>query len=241
MKYFLVDNKIREIEFKKLEEFGKVVKLPKINTVYEEISGHADISFCALKNNLVVAKEREKFINELFEKENILEINVIYGENVLKENYPFDIKFNVCIVGNYAIHNFEYTDKKLKEMLVKNGYELIDIKQGYTNCSIAIIDDNSIITCDKGIYNALKNTNLNILYLDYIPYIKLIKRDAYSKMDGFIGGAISKINDNKVVVFGELDKIDKNNQIRKFIEERKIEIIDFKGLDVIDYGGMIVI
>ena len=34
-------------------------------------------------------------------------------------------------------------------------------------------------------------------------------------------------------------KVDKDNKIRKFITDRKLKIIDFKGLDVVDYGGIL--
>ena len=44
---------------------------------------------------------------------------------------------------------------------------------------------------------------------------------------------------NKIIVFGDLDKIDFQNKIRSFIHERNLEVIEFKGLDVIDYGGLI--
>lgn len=57
-------------------------------------------------------------------------------------------------------------------------------------------------------------------------------------MTGFIGGAMGKIG-NSIIVFGDLDKIDKDNKIRKFITDRKLKIIDFKGLDVVDYGGIL--
>ena len=57
-------------------------------------------------------------------------------------------------------------------------------------------------------------------------------------MTGFIGGAISRLDDY-VIVFGDLEKIDKNNIIRSYITKKGLEIIDFKGLDVIDYGGII--
>ena len=69
--------------------------------------------------------------------------------------------------------------------------------------------------------------------------IKLLdEKSNYSKMNGFIGGAIGKI-DNKIIVFGDLSKIDTNNKIRMFVESKNYELIDFNGLDVIDYGGII--
>ena len=78
-----------------------------------------------------------------------------------------------------------------------------------------------------------------MLLLDYTPDIKLKNEYGnYSNMSGFIGGAIGKV-DNNIIVFGDLDKIDKDNKIRNFIESRNLKIIDFKGLDVIDYGGIV--
>ena len=77
-----------------------------------------------------------------------------------------------------------------------------------------------------------------MLCLDYEPNIKLLNKNGYSNRNGFIGGAISRIGNN-IVIFGELSKIDPNNIIRDFITKRKLNIIEFKGLDVIDYGGVI--
>ena len=58
-------------------------------------------------------------------------------------------------------------------------------------------------------------------------------------MNGFVGGAISILDENNVVIFGDLNKINKNEKIKKFILLKKKNIIDFKNLDVVDYGGMI--
>ena len=48
------------------------------------------------------------------------------------------------------------TDSKIKAELLEQGYELINTTQGYTNCSIAVIDDNSAIVADKGLYKILQ-------------------------------------------------------------------------------------
>ena len=154
-------------------------------------------------------------------------------------HYPEDIKYNVCVLGNYAIHNFKYTDKVVLKLLEENGYELINVEQGYSNCSIAVIDNNSVITTDKKIAEKLIANNFSVLLLDYTPDIKLKDEYGnYSSMTGFIGGAIGKV-DNNIIVFGDLSKIDRDNKIRDFIKSRKLNLIDFKGLNVIDYGGIV--
>ena len=152
--------------------------------------------------------------------------------------YPFDIKYNVCIIGNKAIHNLKYTDEILKKELFNKGFELINTTQGYTNCSIAVIDDRSAIVTDKGLNKILQKNGIDTLYLSNELDIKLLNGKQYSNKRGFIGGCISRIN-NKIIVFGELKKIDPENKIREFIKKRNLEIIEFCGLDVIDYGGLI--
>ena len=41
------------------------------------------------------------------------------------------------------------------------------------------------------------------------------------------------------MVFGDLEKIDYNNAIKEFIISKNLNLIDFKGMDVIDYGGIV--
>lgn len=119
--------------------------------------------------------------------------------------------------------------------------EKIQISQGYANCSIAIIGEKSAIVTDANIAETLKKFDIDVLYLDYVPDIKLLgKNNEYSQMNGFIGGAMGRI-ENKIIVFGELKKIDKQGKIKKFIQKYNLEIVDFEGLDVIDYGGILVV
>ena len=144
----------------------------------------------------------------------------------------------LCIIGKKAIHNFQHTDTKVKRELTKNGYERINTTQGYTNCSIAVIDDNSAIVTDKGLYKILQAHGIDTLFINKELDIKLLNGKQYSNKKGFIGGCISKIG-NSIIIFGDLDKIDTNRRIREFIQQRGLEIIEFKGLDVVDYGGVL--
>ena len=155
--------------------------------------------------------------------------------------YPEDIKYNVCQIGKNTIHNFKFTDRKIQEIINTENLRKIQVSQGYSNCSIAVLNENSAITTDLKIAENLERQKINLLYLENITNIKLLdKNNKFSEMSGFIGGAVGKIDD-KIIVFGDLSRIDEDNKIRKFIKQRKLEIIDFKGLDVIDYGGIITI
>lgn len=233
----IVDNRIRKIEMEFLNKLDRnILALPSINNVYEEISSHVDIYISKIKDTLIIEKAMYDNI-----KEKVLDndICIVRGNETVKNPYPNDILYNVCIIGNNAIHNFKYTDKKLLEIIDKKGLNKININQGYSNCSIAVIDDNSAIVSDKKIANMLQEYGIDTLYIDEKLDIKLLdKKGNYSKMSGFIGGAIERM-ENNVIVFGDLNKIDKENKIRNFITSRNLNVIDFKGFDVIDYGGII--
>ncbi len=234
MKYAIIDERMRQVEKEFFEEQKyRLIEIKKNANLYPEISSHVDIHICKIGESLVIEPTQYNNI-----KNSLNNYNIIKGLEKVQAKYPSDIKYNVCIIGKKAIHNFQYTEPQIKIELDKQKYELINTSQGYTNCSIAVIDENSAIVTDKGLYKILQKHNIDVLFLEYEPDIKLLLNERYSNKRGFIGGAISRI-ENSIIVFGDLNKIDKNNKIRNFILKKNLEIIDFKNLEVIDYGGLI--
>lgn len=233
-KYVIIDSRMRDLEKEKLLEFGyKLIELHSNSLVYDEISSHVDI-FCAkIKDKIILDKSIYYDIKSRINNDNIL-----FGQAILSCKYPLDIPYNVCSVGNYVIHNFKYTDKVISSVIEEYNLEKIDISQGYSNCSIAVINDNSVIVNDKKIADILIAKGLDVLYLNYKLDIKLLNGEEYSNMNGFIGGAISRLGED-IIVFGDLNKIDRYGKIREFIISKEINIIEFKDLDVIDYGGIL--
>lgn len=230
-KSLIIDSRMRDVEKDKLIDLGyELLEIIKNEEIYEEISSHVDIFACKVGKKIVI--EPSQYI-KMHQNE-----SCIKGQSKVKSKYPEDIKYNVCIIGKKAIHYFEYTDEILKQELINNGYELINTKQGYTNCSIAVIDNNSAIVTDKGLFKILKAHGIDVLFIQEELDIKLFNENKYSDKKGFIGGCISRIG-NKIIVFGDLNKIDEKQKIRNFINRKGLEIIEFKGLDVIDYGGII--
>ena len=235
MKNIIIDERMRKIEKQTLREHGyNLIEIKHNSDLYEEISSHVDIFICKIEDKLIIEPSQYENV-----KCQILsEYKIEKGKECIGTQYPNDIKYNVCTIGKKAIHNFQYTEPSIKEALIEQNFELINTTQGYTNCSIAIIDEKSAIVTDKGLYKILQKHSIDVLYLEYEPDIKLLNGNTYSNKKGFIGGVMSKIDDN-IVITGDLNKIDQNNIIRNFIKSKNMNIIEFEGLDVIDYGGII--
>lgn len=229
----IVDKKIRKCEEEYLKSLGyNIWKVENSNNVYDEISSHADIFFTKLNDKIVVEPTFYDKLNSCYDK-------CIKGNSILREEYPFDIAYNVCQIGRNVIHNFKYTDKKVMEIIKDEKLNMININQGYSNCSIAVIDENSAIVTDKKISDILKKNNIDVLLIEDKIDIKLLKNNnEYSNMSGFIGGCIARLDD-KIIIFGDRKYIDRNNKIEEFVKRRKLKLVDFKNIPVIDYGGIV--
>lgn len=131
----VIDSRMREIEKEYLSRFGDLIEILPQDSVYEEISGHPDIFFTKLNNFLFRAPNLEMKVG-------------ISGEDMVGFNYPEDIRYNVCQVGNFVVHNFKYTDKRVLEYINENGFEKVQVNQGYSNCSTCVISNNACITSD---------------------------------------------------------------------------------------------
>ena len=55
MRTLIIDERIRDIEQAYLEQYFNIVKIPLSNDVYDEISGHSDIFYCKINNQIIEA------------------------------------------------------------------------------------------------------------------------------------------------------------------------------------------
>lgn len=218
MKSLLIDSRVRDVEYEFLSKYFNVTKIPLSKDVYEEISGHSDIFYCKLHNKIICAPNAP-----------IIEKEFTIGEKIVGTNYPNDVPYNACQIGKFIVGS-KYTEQCINPNII--------VKQGYTKCSICVTSDKSCITSDRGIDKILKKNGIDSTFIEE-NNIKLLKKDgSYSNMKGFIGGA-SFVFENKFVLFGDIEKLENKEKIIKHLAKYNLELINFKGLEVNDYGGAI--
>ena len=224
----IIDSRMRNEEKEYLKKYGELIEIECQDCVYDEISAHPDIFFCKINDQIFQAP------NLKLEKQ----LKTQKGSSSVGKQYPDDVKYNICQLGKKIIHNFKYTDSLVNDYINSIGLEKINIKQGYTKCSIAVTSENSCITSDEGIYKTLQKENIDVLLLrDEIIHLQ-DKNKNITNMNGFIGGS-SCIIDNKFILFGDSDKLNSKSKLVDFLNKQKLELIDFKNLEIIDYGGVI--
>lgn len=215
----IIDERIRKEEYEYLKQFFNIQKLPLSKDVYDEISGHSDIFYCKLNNEVICAP------NSI-----IKEKGFRIGNKSVEKNYPNDVLYNACQIGEFIVGS-KYTDISIPVD--------IQVRQGYVKCSIVVTSKNSCITTDEWIAKKLIMYSIDALYINE-NNINLLDRDGNkSTINGFIGGA-TFIFDNKFVLFGDIDKLSNREKVISHINKYNLELVDFKGLDILDYGGGLV-
>ena len=147
--------------------------------------------------------------------------------------YPDDILLNSAIINEAIICKTDKTSKHLLQFAENNNFNILNSKQGYSKCSICIVNENAIITEDNGIVRLLKNSQINVLKIE-ADFIKLSESHS-----GFLGGASGKIGKNKIFFNGNLEEHPSYQEIINFLDLYNVKPFYDKSYKLTDIGSII--
>ncbi|GFZ30537.1 hypothetical protein CSC2_10630 [Clostridium zeae] len=229
MNYCFVDYRILPEEEKNLRSLNVVmIKVPRCKNLYPAIDGHPDIQLNILDNNTVLVHKdmSEDFIVE-FKKTGL---NQVFSDKSLSSKYPEDIILNAVNLKNTFIHNIKFTDKMLLKYIEHKT--LINVTQGYTKCSCAVISERAIITSDIKIYKELISKDFDVLLL---PPGDI---DLPGLNYGFIGGTCGLLSERELVFYGNLKNYKYGELVLSFLNKHQIKPIFLSDTPLVDRGSL---
>lgn len=228
----IIDKRANNEIKKNLTSYGlKIIETCECKELYDSISYHPDIVIHPITpKKVVVAPNVYDYYKDIL---SFYDIEAIKGEKKLARNYPDNIAYNVARISRYAIHNTKYTDEKLKYYLNKEDIDFINVKQGYSKCSSAIIGNNAIITSDMSIYKELTKYNIDVLLIQE-GHIELPGLN-----HGFIGGATGMLSERDLLIAGEIAQHPSYLKIINFLKKHNVNPIILSNHTIIDIGSII--
>ena len=206
----------------------KVVSVAENKFLDAPVSKHADILANYVGKSIFLVDENQVELCSFIKNND--------GKSVVIENikspYPNDCLLNFADIGDYIICNKSILSEQIVKHLPQK--EIIDVKQGYSKCSVCICKQNTVITDDISIYNAL-------LQYDYINSL-LVEKGSVSinKYNyGFIGGCCGLIDKDLLLFNGDLSTHIDFDKIEKFLYDNNVKYIDIKGKPLTDIGSII--
>jgi len=233
IKTLIIDYRTSEEEKRTLISLGyNILICPPCEKLYDAVCGHPDMLMHIIDDKIVLHKDTPKsFIDSIYN----LGFKVHLSHFHLESTYPEDIILNAINISNLFVHSISCTDKLLIDIAIDSGRKLINVKQGYTKCSTAIVNNHSIITSDKVIASVFNNEHFDVLLLPpgdiELPGLNY----------GFIGGTCGLIEENVLAFYGDLEYYAYGKDVLSFLKKHNVEPLFLRKGKLIDRGSILCI
>lgn len=229
-KKVIIDSRMSEKCRAALKKFGyEMILMPEVQILDTPICAHPDMSVLKLGDKWFAAQDVHDEFTFLDNSEFISRAD----ETQNKLFYPFDVAFNGAVVGKRLICNSKYISNRISDYALKHGFEIVDVKQGYTKCSVCVVDENSVITEDNGVADKCAKVGIDVLLLK----THSVKLNGYA--NGFFGGCSGKLSDGKLVFAGCIEHHPEYDAILNFCISRGVKPVSLSDECLYDVGSIV--
>ncbi len=205
----------------------KVVPIQQNPLLDEPVSRHADILANYIGKSFLLDENQKELCNFIEKNDG----KTIIIDNI-KSPYPNDCLLNFADIGDFIICNKSILPQEILNELPDKT--IIDVKQGYSKCSVCIAKRNTIITDDISVYNSVSHyDNINSLFVEK-GSVRIEKYDY-----GFIGGCCGLVDKDMLLFNGDLSTHKDFDKITKFLYDNDVNYIDIKDKPLTDIGSII--
>jgi len=223
---FLGKNNVPLLEKSLKERNINICSLEGDTRLDERVSYHTDmLVFHAGSNRIIFSKKQAEFPFE--------DAEITVSSSKIAKNYPYDVALNAVMVGNNLICNKKYTDKSILEYARIQKMSVINVKQGYSKCSVVPISHNAIITDDRGIAQSARDAGIDALYIDK----RFVICEGFDY--GFIGGASGMIAKNVLAFTGIFTDEHTKNVVETFLSKYGVRADYLTDKPMFDVGSII--
>ncbi len=225
----IIDRKAPEKARQSLARYGEVIELATSAITYEAISGHPDIFLCQCGDEFIVAPNLPA---EYLDSLSRINMHMIIGHNPVGTEYPATARYNAVFSEGRLVHNLVLTEPAILDRAASENR--IHVSQGYCRCNLIPLGNDSYITSDAGIQKVLSGMEFHSLYVD--PSETILPGFPH----GFIGGTCG-ICSGQVFFIGSLYHHSQEKEIRSFLYDLQLEVVELYDGPLFDGGGVMFI
>lgn len=194
------------------------------------VRGHIDMSVMSFGSGLYYLSKTQRRIGEWID---FVGGKAVIADENLGYEYPLDVPFNCVIIGTDFICNSKTVSPQILGVAISRNLRIIDVKQGYTKCSLCPVRENAVITDDSGIEKVLLNNGYDVLKVSK-GSVRLHGFDY-----GFIGGCSAMISRDILLFFGNFEMHSDKDRIKAFLQNYGITPQSLNGDVLTDIGSII--
>ena len=218
-----------------LKKKFEIIQLPPNPSLPEAVNGHSDLLIFKFDNKLVTRKSyyptAKKKIDLICQKSGC---ELILSDAEAGSTYPNDCGLCAAVSGRNIICRKISADAEILRLASDLGYNILNVPQGYSKCSCAVLPDGAIVTSDRGIATVTVKNGIDTLLISEGN----VDLPGYSY--GFLGGA-SGLCGNILYFCGDLKSHLDHKAIEEFARKHNTECISLSDEKLYDVGSLIFI
>lgn len=223
----IADKRIPAEALQNLRNYGELVLFETTGITEESISCHPDIFFCKTPQSLIIAPNLPLKYKTILAEKNIA---FIEGDSIAGMEYHGAARYNAVVTETHLIHRTDITDTAI----LNNCPDLdkINVRQGFTRCSLLPLKENNFITSDEGIYKTLNKPGFRVMLVSAKNII------LHGHKNGFFGGACG-VAGNTVFITGNLNHFPDGEKVKQFILKMGYDIVELYDGPLFDCGSLL--
>lgn len=228
VKIIIAGDGLREYENAMQNHGISVLYTKKADRISSALATHADLVVFPYGNGRFLLEPGQEQLANTLQEEGA---ECIFG-SIPKDGYPLDVPYNAVKIGKFLLCNPKTLDSSIFYLAKKEDCAIINCKQGYTKCSVAVVSENAVITDDPGIEKALNPffdallVQKGSVCLDGYPY-------------GLFGGCCGLISNDTLLFVGDYKKHEDAERIRSFLRNYGVYPESLCGGPLKDIGSLI--
>ena len=215
-----------------LSERGfEIIPFPEYHRLQKPVATHPDMLFHIWGDKYITSAEYYSIAKVSFSRINEAGLTPVLTDEHPLPDYPDDVLFNCLRLGDKLFGLEKKISHIIKEYAEGDSVAIINVKQGYTKCSVCKVSDDAIITADEGIAKAAAANGADVLKI----------REGYVGIDGygygFIGGA-SGATEDAVYFCGDVLSHPDGQKIADFCKKHSKRCISLSNDALFDVGTL---
>lgn len=194
------------------------------------VAQHADLQCMHLGGNTVVVAKTEVPLADALQSQGL---HILPTERPLGPKYPEDVLLNAVQAKSILMGKLKTLDPVVLKHYQNKNWKISNVRQGYTNCSVAMVSEQALITADTGIAAVAQTLGLRVLTIR--PGFIALPGLNY----GFIGGCCGLIAKDTLAFTGKLNYHPDYEKMIQFITSEGKQILELTQGQLIDVGGII--
>lgn len=232
MRKYILASSLKDSSASKLNELGyEIINFLGNPNLDKRIAHHADLSFFVFGRDIFIAHE----MAHLKDKLDAIGYNIFVETSVTEKLYPADVKLNCVAFGEYFMCNVDTVSQNVLSFMMKKGKTVINVRQGYTKCSVIPVGDNAIITDDEAICRKCRDYSIDVLKIKKGNVVL----DGFDY--GFIGGTAGELCNGIIAFNGDMFSHPDGEKMAEFIKKHNKTHLSLAEGELVDVGSLILL